>query len=284
MTALEPQVMVSRQVSKPAADDQYRMAQAIAKAGDMLPRSYREKPGAVLLVMQWAKSRDVDVLTAIQTVSFIEGRPVIDATMQRALAQRAGYRVEITEASRESASVRVFRESDLLVLGSSTYTMEDARTAGLAGKKNWQQNPEDMLVARATTRALKRCAPDVMLGLITQDEAEEVDTVSILASEPDGPAEDTTTAPAETPALTPAATEPDTEDAEIVFGINEFKSLIRQASHTQRDAIEKAQEIAQSQGIDPPASLDSILCADTVLPLVVAWLNAEVDTLGEEPF
>ena len=85
-TAIQP---ASEQAS--TLDVELHFAKAIASAGDVLPRSYRSNPGAVLLAKAWADSRGLDILTAIQTVAFIEGKPVVDATMQRALAERQGF-------------------------------------------------------------------------------------------------------------------------------------------------------------------------------------------------
>lgn len=151
-------------------DHVLRRASMIAQAGDALPRSYRGNPGAVLLAMEWARARDIDLLTAIQTVAFIDGKPVIDATMQRALARRAGYRVVVEHADISAARVAVFAHNGER-LGDATFTMQDAERAGLTGKANWRQHPRAMLVARATTQALRWHAPEVMVGMLTADEA-----------------------------------------------------------------------------------------------------------------
>ena len=59
-------------------------------------------------------------------------------------------------------------------LGDATrYSMADAKEAGLDQKNNWKKNREDMLVARATTRAIRRFAPDVLLGMLSSDEVDE---------------------------------------------------------------------------------------------------------------
>lgn len=263
-----------------------RHAQAIASAKDAVPQHYRNNVGAVLLAQQWAEKHDIDLLTTMQCIAFIGGKPVVEATMQRALVERHGYDAVVVSATSDAATVEI-RQGETLK-GSATYTMDHARAAGLANKDNWKKNAEDMLVARATTRAVRRYAPSVLLGVRTFDELDDPIDVLVPEIEPEGTSLEES--PSEAGAVEgsiPSTSDPsgsDTVDVEIVFGVTEFKSLIRQANHTQRDAIEKAQEIAQGQGIDPPASLDSILCADTVMPLVVAWLNAEIDTLGEEPF
>jgi hypothetical protein len=93
---------------------------------------------------------------------------VIDATMQRALAQRAGYRVAVVEATNDRATV-VVSDRNGEVLGRETFTMSDARAAELAGKANWKKNPRNMLVARATTNAIRFHAPEVLIGLSVAD-------------------------------------------------------------------------------------------------------------------
>ena len=283
-------VLVSNRATNPAAasaslDVEFRKAQALAKAGELLPRSYRNNPGAIILIQQWANARGIDTVTAIQTVSFIDGRPVVDATMQRAMAEREGVRVKVTEATRESATVEVYRDGELM--GATTYTMEDARSAGLDGKQNWKKNPVDMLVARATTRGIRWHAPSVMLGTYTEDEAEQFDTTTVLAQE-------TADAPAE---LAPDATPEDIVDAEVVDAPEvvdpeqsadpitepELKQLIRLAGKSQRDTIEHAQEITP-EGAERPGTLRAILEGETCQP-ILSWLSGLAhEAAANDPF
>ena len=149
-----------------ALDIEMRRAQAISNAVQALPPAYQKQPGAVLLVDQWARRHGIDTLTAMSSVSFVKGRPVVDASMQRALATQAGYDVDITEGD-GWAEVTVARNGRSR---SARFTIEEARTAGLLGKDNWKNYTTDMLVARATARCLRRHAPEVVLGLSDPDE------------------------------------------------------------------------------------------------------------------
>ena len=151
-------------------EGQFRIATAIANATEAVPRSYRKQPGAVLLALAWSQQHELDILTTIQNVAFIDGKAVVDATMQRALAKRAGYEVRMmVEADR--VTVAIYQGGT--ELGDATYSMADAKEAGLDQKNNWKKNREDMLVARATTRAIRRFAPDVLLGMLSTDEVDE---------------------------------------------------------------------------------------------------------------
>lgn len=258
-------------------DDDFRMARAIADAGAMIPSGYRGKPGAVVLVQQWARQRGLDVMTAMQTVSFVDGKPVIDATMQRALAQRAGYSVRVTEADNVSATVEVWKDGEKI--GQASYNIEQAKQANLTGKKNWQQNPEDMLVARATTRAMRRCAPEVLIGVFDADEAEMSDPVVTLVEQP--AVERSTEASEPPPDIVDAevVTEPDPEPSTTV---DTLKVRLRTQGIAQGDFITEIRNIAGEKEMDPPSSLAGIVGNAALLDLAVKWLDSM--RAAEEPF
>ena len=194
-----------------------RLAQFLAKAGDAVPKSYRGNPGAVWLAMEWANRRDMDVMTAMQNVSFYEGKPLVDATMQRSLAIQAGYEIDI-EGDNTSATVTVTKPGDTKK-HSATFTIKEAEAAGLTRKPVWKSYAADMLVARATTRALRRHAPSVVSGLRDPDEATDVDPVAALTQnagegeEPEPPTLTQETEEAAAPSATPLAEGPDPSPA-----------------------------------------------------------------------
>jgi hypothetical protein len=190
----------------PTSTDKLQLQMQLAK---LIARGGPE--AQAFLTVSFAEQRGLDLLTCTQGVNFVRGRPVIDATLQRALAKRAGYRVRVTVATTTSATVEVSEGDELL--GTATYTLDDARAAGLAEKDNWKQNPKAMLVARATTQAMRWFAPDVMTGLLVEDEADDTDAVAVLAP----PTVDTPTADVAEHIDTPAsAAEDDITDAEVV--------------------------------------------------------------------
>lgn len=155
-------------------DVQLRLAKMLARGGP---------EAQALLAVDFATKRDLDLISVTQGVSFVQGRPVIDATLQRALAQRAGYQVVPVDVSDTSATVRVSKGGQ--VIGEATYTLEDAKLAGLTGKDNWKKNPKAMLVARATTQACRWYAPDVMTGVTAEDDDwadDPVDTLTATAT------------------------------------------------------------------------------------------------------
>jgi hypothetical protein len=288
-------VLVSRQAT-PAVPDpaptggamellevELRRAQAIARAKDALPRSYRENPGAVLLADQWARSRGIDTLTAIQTVSFVDGRPVVDATMQRALAEKAGYEIRLADLSDQAATVIVLRGG--VELGRETFTIEEAKRQGLTGKQNWQKTPKNMLVARATTNAIRFFAPSVLVGLSADDDVTDPTEVLAAPAQIDGPGD-----PAPPPAPDPRPVTPvDTDtgeiiDAEIVEAVDEPEQAAMLDGITVADlkAAQKAAGVGHGDVIrwasehagEPVANLTAIAARADLAAAVLDWLQA----------
>ena len=80
------------------------------------------------------------------------------------LRRHPDYDYEIVEITPQSATVAILRrgaDGTLAEVGRGTFTLAEAKQAGLLSKDNWRNYPEDMLFARAMTRAYRRYAPDV---------------------------------------------------------------------------------------------------------------------------
>jgi hypothetical protein len=75
-------------------------------------------------------------------------------------------------------------------LGESSFSLEDAKRAGLAGD-NWRKYPRNMLYARAVSNAARWYAPEVLTGVYLPDEMEQTETPEPMAppSQPEPPAD-----------------------------------------------------------------------------------------------
>lgn len=234
-----------------ALDVEMRRAQAISQAVQALPPAYQRQPGAVLLVDQWARTHGVDTLTAIQTVAFVKGRPVVDASMQRALAVKAGYDIDITEGD-GWAEVAISRNGRTKT---ARFTVEEAKAAGLLGKDNWRTYQADMLVARATARCLRRHAPEVVLGLADPDEVWTADEVlqAAAVAEPavEAPvvAADPVVEVVDAEVVADPAADADTQPTE-----DDLKSILKSAGVTQGTLLKRMQgHTLASIAADPEA-------------------------------
>lgn len=80
------------------------------------------------------------------------------------LRRHPDYDYEIVEIAPTGATVAILRrgvDGRMAEAGRASFTIDDAKRAGLTGKDNWKNYPEDLLFARALGRAQRRFAPDV---------------------------------------------------------------------------------------------------------------------------
>lgn len=125
---------------------------------------------------------------AAQEVHLIKGNLTLSAKLCRALAHQHGLRVVRAEADDESCTAAVV-DANGRELGRTTFTLAQAAKMGLRGD-NWTRNPDRMLWARASKRALDDHAPWVTVGVMTDDELEPVnepdEDVVLVPDEVDG--------------------------------------------------------------------------------------------------
>lgn len=112
---------------------------------------------------------------AQQAFYIIEGKAVMSADGMSGLILREGSRYDYEiKKSDVTSCILVFKRRDdkgeWQVRGEVSYTMAEAKTAGLDKKKNWLQNPSDMLFARALSRGYRRFCRDLGMGVYTYDE------------------------------------------------------------------------------------------------------------------
>ena len=170
MTEHVPETLPAR-VSTPELDRFARVGKWLASAEIEKPSESKQMAAALRLF--YAESLDLSPLAAAE-LSMINGRLQVSSQLLRALARRAGYLVASTYLDDQKCTAQLISRDTGQVLGEATYTMEDARRAGLAGKDNYKRNPARMMWARAPGNVIKDFAPEVALGMVTDEEAPEV--------------------------------------------------------------------------------------------------------------
>lgn len=95
----------------------------------------------------------------------VNGRIAAQANVIAAqLRRHPDYDYEVIEITPKGATVSILRRGPngkLVEAGRASFTEADAKQAGLTGKDNWKNYPEDLYFARALSRAQRRYAPDV---------------------------------------------------------------------------------------------------------------------------
>lgn len=147
-------------------------AQILSKAS-IVPKDYQGNPGNVIIAVQWGAEIGLPPLQAMQNLAVVNGRPSLWGDAMIALVRGSGKLEAITEdVGDTSATCTVKRKGEAPT--SRTFTMEDAKRAGLAGKQGpWSQYPKRMLQMRARAWALRDVFPDVLRGVAMAEEAQD---------------------------------------------------------------------------------------------------------------
>ena len=136
-----------------------------------------------MIKIQFGAELGMPPIASILNIHMIDGKPSMSAAMVAARVKQKGYRYVVLEAGNDGVTIE-FLERDVdtrawLSMGTSSFTMEDAKRAGLSGKKNWQGYPRAMLFARAMTQGARMFTPDVFFGAVYDPEELESITVDM---------------------------------------------------------------------------------------------------------
>ncbi|ALG07631.1 hypothetical protein [Kibdelosporangium phytohabitans] len=153
-------------------DTAYRLAKNLA-VSSLIPKDLRGKPSDVLVILMYGQELGLAPMQAMQGVYVVNGRPSLAGQTWLALARKAGHRITVLENDAQHATVKVTR-GDTGEEHTETYTIDQAKRAGLTKKDIWQNHPERMLMWRATGRACTFLCPEIALGF-TDAEPGELD-------------------------------------------------------------------------------------------------------------
>lgn len=144
-------------------------AKIIAQS-DMVPKDYVNKPGNVLVAVQTGAELGLKPMQSLQGISVINGRPSIWGDAMRALVISHPEFEDLHEDKQDThCTVTLKRRGRSAVV--TTFTMEDAKKAGLAGKSGpWQTAPKRMLQMRAFAFAARDLFADALKGIKSTEE------------------------------------------------------------------------------------------------------------------
>ena len=153
----------------------WRLAKMLSESG-LVPSSLRGKPSDVLVVLMSGRELGIPPMQSLRTLHVIEGRIQMAAEMMVARCKQSPsiciyFRmVESTEEKATYATLRAGAPEPTVY----TYTIKDAEAAGLANKDNWRKNRRAMLRARASSGLARIEYPDLVSGIVIDDEVEEI--------------------------------------------------------------------------------------------------------------
>jgi hypothetical protein len=138
-------------------------------ASGLLPDAVK-KPEAALAIMLQGQELQIGPMYALSNVAIVNGKPVLSAELMAALVRRAGHKLRVIESTDERCTVEGIRRDDPGYKARETFTMADAKRAGLAGKGPWRQYPRTMLRWRAISALCKFHFGEVLGGAYVPEE------------------------------------------------------------------------------------------------------------------
>lgn len=162
-------------LSPKSLDEALRMADLMSKS-DIVPKQFIDKPGNILVAIQWGMELGLKPMQAMQNIAVINGRPSLWGDAMLALVVSSPiceYVVEDYEPNTQTAICRAKRRGTPEQV--RTFSVEDAKAANLLGKDGpWKQYQKRMQQMRARAFALRDVFPDVLKGMPIAEEIMDI--------------------------------------------------------------------------------------------------------------
>ena len=149
----------------------------VMSMGDVYYQSglFKDIRSAAQAIVKIMKGRELGIppASAMEIINVIEGKTALSGVAIAGIIKSSRkYRYDITSSTTRAATVEFFERIDgaWKSLGSASFTEEDARRAGLAGKKNWREYPQNMYLWRALSNGGRMYCPDILAGVYTAEE------------------------------------------------------------------------------------------------------------------
>lgn len=189
-------------------EEAWKLSGALAASG-MTPKAYGQDQNKIMVGIMAGAEVGLTPFAALQSIAVIGNNPSLWGDGALALVQASGFLTDMEETDDGQIATcrlnRVGRATPIV----RTFSMEDAKKAGLAGKSGpWSQYPARMRQMRARAFALRDGFSDVLKGLHIAEEARDYQPMGSMPSQ---------TAQRLTSAALLGHSEPEASDAETVL-------------------------------------------------------------------
>lgn len=107
----------------------------------------------------------IPAFASMTGIAIIKGKPTLSANLMCAVIKRSGkYDYRVIEHSRTGCKIDFFQGQ--VKIGTSEFTADDARDAGLLNNDNWKKYPRNMMFARAVSNGARWYCPDAFMGSV----------------------------------------------------------------------------------------------------------------------
>jgi len=152
----------------------------------LCPLALRGREADVLLVMMTGAEIGLTTMQSLRNLYIVEGRIGMSAALIRGRCQKHGdcALFEVAEADAAHAVVEV-KKRGWTESRRVSWSIADAERAGLIKEDQpdslWRRWPQEMCVARATTRAASMYFPEITSGLLSEEDLRDMSTPAAAA-------------------------------------------------------------------------------------------------------
>jgi hypothetical protein len=139
---------------------------------EFVPDQLRNRPEAITAALLAGAELGLERMASLRSIAIIKGRPTLSAEAQRGLVIAKGHELWFEESTITRA-IAAGRRAGEDRIGRVTWTIDDAKRAGIAGQTNWRAYPAEMLRARASAALARAMFPDVTLGIPAAEELDD---------------------------------------------------------------------------------------------------------------
>lgn len=128
-------------------------------------------PQKALVIMTAGRELGVPATYALRNIHVVKGKPVCSAELMLALVRRSygPGAIRVAKTSNTACTVQ-YREQGWDGISEYTFSIEDAKQAGVAGSNTWKSYPAAMLRARCISAVVRFAFPEAIAGLYTPEE------------------------------------------------------------------------------------------------------------------
>lgn len=176
-------------LSPQSLDEAMRFADILATS-EIVPKDFQNKPGNILVAIQWGMELGLKPMQAMQNIAVINGRPSLWGDAVIALVRSSPLCEYVYETIKGGvATCRVKRTGEEEQV--RTFSEAEANEAGLLTKPGpWKQYKNRMLQMRARAYALRDVFPDVLKGIPIAEEVSDYQLIEKnITPEPSKPKE-----------------------------------------------------------------------------------------------
>jgi hypothetical protein len=146
-----------------SADAAHQIAGTLVQTS-FCPEAFRNKPGEATAAILAGLEVGLQPMAALRSFDVIQGTAAPRAITLRAIVQSHGHEIVLEESTASRCKMKG-RRRGTSEWSSVVWTIDRAKQLGVTNKPNWRNQPQAMLVARATSELARLIASDAILGI-----------------------------------------------------------------------------------------------------------------------